>query len=75
MSAAASDGGIEASASRLSLCLDHLSLYEVSALDLIEIAARLECGAVSLFVRPLPLGPYKDLVCDAAARADVARAA
>jgi len=74
MSAAASDGGIEASASRLSLCLDHLSLYEVSALDLIEIAARLECGAVSLFVRPLPLGPYKDLVCDAAARADVARA-
>lgn len=53
------------------LCLDHLSLYDVTALELIEVAARLECDAVSLFVTPGPLGPYLDLTRDRAARADV----
>jgi sugar phosphate isomerase/epimerase len=54
--------------------LDHLSLYDVSALELIEVAAKLECNAVSLFVMPLPLGPYLDLVNDRAARSDVVAA-
>jgi sugar phosphate isomerase/epimerase len=56
------------------LCLDHLSLYDLPALELIDVAAKLECNAVSLFVMPLPLGPYLDLVNDRAARADVASA-
>lgn len=53
------------------LCLDHLSLCDVPALELVEIAGTLECAAVSLFVRPLPLGPYRDLVDDPAARREV----
>ena len=32
------------------LCLDHLSLCDVPALELVEIAGTLECAAVSLFV-------------------------
>lgn len=54
-----------------SLCLDHLSLYDVTALELIEIAADVGCDAVSLFVTPTPLGPYRNLVADRAARAEV----
>jgi len=53
------------------LCLDHLTLSDLSALDLIEVAGALGCAAVSLFVQPLPLGPYKDLVNDQAARREV----
>lgn len=53
------------------LCLDHLSLSDLSALDLIEVAVALDCAAVSLFVRPLPLGPYRDLVTDLPARREV----
>lgn len=53
------------------LCLDHLSLYDVTALELIEIAAELHCDAVSLFVTPAPLGPYRDLTTDKAAKAEV----
>lgn len=53
------------------LCLDHLTLSDLTALELIEVAAALGCSAVSLFARPLPLGPYKDLVNDAAARREV----
>lgn len=53
------------------LCLDHLSLRDLSALDLIDVAAQLGCDAVSLFVLPLPLGPYRDLVNDQAARREV----
>jgi sugar phosphate isomerase/epimerase len=53
------------------LCLDHLSLYDVPALELIEIAAELGCDAVSLFVTPGALGPYLDLTRDKAAKADV----
>lgn len=56
------------------LCLDHLSLYDVPAIELIEVAATLGCDAVSLFVSPLPLGPYRDLVNDQAAKAEVMRA-
>ena len=53
------------------LCLDHLSLSDLTALELIEVAAALGCDAVSLFVMPLPLGPYRDLVHDRAARDEV----
>jgi len=53
------------------LCLDHLTLGDLTALELIEVAGELGCAAVSLFVQPLPLGPYKDLVNDAAARREV----
>lgn len=53
------------------LCLDHLSLYDVPALELIEVAAQLGCDAVSLFVTPGALGPYLDLTRDDAARAEV----
>ena len=56
------------------ICLDHLSLSDLTALELIEVAATLDCAAVSLFVMPLPLGPYADLVNDRAARAEVAAA-
>jgi sugar phosphate isomerase/epimerase len=55
-------------------CLDHLSLYDVGALELIDVSAELGCDAVSLFVSPLPLGPYLDLVRDRGARSDVVRA-
>jgi len=53
------------------VCLDHLSLHDVPALELIEIAAELGCDAVSLFVTPGALGPYLDLTRDKAAKADV----
>ncbi|GLV28349.1 xylose isomerase [Sphingobium sp. TomTYG75] len=53
------------------LCLDHLSLYDVTALELIKVAAELGCDAVSLFVTPTPLGPYRDLTTDRAAKAEV----
>ncbi len=53
------------------LCLDHLSLYDVPALELIQIAAELGCAAVSLFVTPGTLGPYLDLTRDKAAKAEV----
>ncbi len=53
------------------LCLDHLSLYDVTAFELIEIAAELACDAVSLFVTPTPLGPYRDLTTDRAAKMEV----
>ena len=53
------------------LCLDHLSLSDVAALDLIKIAAGVGCDAVSLFVTPAPLGPYRDLTSDHAAKAEV----
>ncbi len=53
------------------LCLDHLSLSDLDALELIDVAAKLDCTAVSLFVTPLPLGPYRDLVNDRGAKADV----
>lgn len=56
------------------LCLDHLSLSDLPVLDLIGVAAQLECGGVSLFVTPLPLGPYADLVNDMAARREVVAA-
>lgn len=56
------------------ICLDHLSLSDLTAIELIDVAAQLGCAAVSLFVTPLPLGPYRDLVNDAAARADVVSA-
>jgi sugar phosphate isomerase/epimerase len=56
------------------ICLDHLSLSDLTALELIEVAAQLDCAAVSLFVTPLPLGPCRDLVNDAAAKAEVVHA-
>lgn len=56
------------------LCLDHLSLSDLNALELIDVAAKLDCAAVSLFVTPLPLGPYRDLVNDKSARAEVVSA-
>ena len=56
------------------ICLDHLSLSDLTALELIEVAAELGCAAVSLFVTPLPLGPYRDLVNDAAAKVEVMHA-
>lgn len=56
------------------ICLDHLSLSDLTALELIEVAAQLNCAAVSLFVTPLPLGPYRDLVNDASAKAEVVHA-
>lgn len=57
-----------------SLCLDHLSLYDIPALELIKIAAQLDCDAVSLFVTPGHLGPYLDLTTDGAAKAEVVAA-
>ena len=39
------------------ICLDHLTLSDLSALELIEVAGELGCSAVSLFIKPLPLGP------------------
>lgn len=56
------------------LCLDHLTLSDLSAFDLIDIAARLEFTRVSLFVTPLPLGPYRDLINKPTARAEVVAA-
>ena len=56
------------------LCLDHLSLSDLTAVELIEVAAELGCAAVSLFATPLPLGPYLDLVNDRAAKAQVVSA-
>lgn len=56
------------------LCFDHLSLVDCPALEMIEVAGQLGCSSVSLFVRPLPIGPYLDLVTDAAARRDVVAA-
>jgi sugar phosphate isomerase/epimerase len=53
------------------ICLDHLSLSDLTALELIEVASSLGCAAVSLFVTPLPLGPYRDLVNDVVARREV----
>lgn len=53
------------------LCLDHLTLSDLTALELIDVASRLECRAVSLFIKPLPLGPYRDLLHDEPARAEV----
>lgn len=53
------------------LCLDHLTLSDLTALELIGVASRLECRAVSLFTKPLPLGPYRDLIHDKPARAEV----
>ena len=56
------------------LCLDHLTLSDLTALELIEVASTLECAAVSLFIKPLPLGPYCDLINDLPARAEVLKA-
>ncbi|WP_167304908.1 sugar phosphate isomerase/epimerase family protein [Sphingobium vermicomposti] len=56
------------------LCLDHLTLSDLTALELIDVAAKTGCASVSLFIKPLPLGPYRDLIRDKAARADVVRA-
>ncbi len=56
------------------ICLDHLTLYDLIALELIEVASQLGCAAVSLFVTPLPLGPYRDLINDRSARAEVMKA-
>ena len=53
------------------LCFDHLSLCDLPALEMIEVAGQLACSSVSLFARPLPIGPYLDLVTDQAARRDV----
>jgi sugar phosphate isomerase/epimerase len=56
------------------LCLDHLSLVNLTALELIEVAAALGCSRVSLFVSPLPITPALDLAEDKAACADVVKA-
>ncbi len=56
------------------LCLDHLTLSDLTALELIEVASETGCSSVSLFVKPLPLGPYRDLIHDCAARRDVVQA-
>ena len=56
------------------LYFDHLSLCDLSAYDVVEVAGQLSCTGVSLFVRPLPLGPYRDLVTDQAARREVVAA-
>ncbi len=56
------------------ICLDHLTLSDLTALELIDVAAQTGCASVSLFIKPLPLGSYRDLVHDKAARADVVRA-
>jgi sugar phosphate isomerase/epimerase len=53
------------------ICLDHLTLSDLTALELIETAGALGCQAVSLFVTPLPLGPYRDLIADLPARREV----
>lgn len=53
------------------LCLDHLTLSDLTARELIAVASELGCGAVSLFVKPLPLGPYRDLLRDKPARREV----
>ncbi|OCC25157.1 hypothetical protein MB02_00205 [Croceicoccus estronivorus] len=69
--------GVDASSGRAEaeemtgICFDHLSLCDISALDLIDVASSLDCEAVSLFVLPLPLGPYRDLVNDLPARQEV----
>jgi sugar phosphate isomerase/epimerase len=45
----------------LPLCLDHLSLVDLTALELAEVAAKLGFARVSLFITPLPLSPALDL--------------
>jgi len=57
-----------------SICLDHLSLVDLTALELIHVATELECARVSLFVTPLPLSPSLDLVNDRPAKAEVLQA-
>ena len=56
------------------LYFDHLSLCDLPACDVVEVAGQLGCAGVSLFVRPLPLGPYADLVTDQPARRAVVAA-
>jgi len=52
-------------------CLDHLSLVDLEARALIEVAADAGFAAVSLFATPIPISSARDLVHDAAARAEV----
>lgn len=56
------------------LILDHLSLPDLTALELVHVAAQAGFSRVSLFALPLPLGPYRDLVADTAARREVVQA-
>ncbi|WP_150294130.1 sugar phosphate isomerase/epimerase family protein [Sphingobium estronivorans] len=52
-------------------CLDHLSLIDLDARTVIDVAARAGFEAVSLFVTPIPISPTPDLVADRAARREV----
>jgi len=52
-------------------CLDHLSLVDLDARALIETAADAGFASVSLFAMPIPISPARDLLNDAAARAEV----
>lgn len=49
------------------LYLDHLSLVDLTALELAEVAAALGFAGVSLFISPLPLSPALDLTTNPAA--------
>jgi sugar phosphate isomerase/epimerase len=54
------------------VCLDHLSLVDLTPLELVEMAASAGFGAVSLFVTPLPLNPaIPDLSIETRARAQL----
>ena len=55
-------------------CLDHLSLADLDALTLINVAADAGFSAVSLFVTPVPISPTPNLVVDGAARRAVVAA-
>lgn len=52
-------------------CLDHLSLADLEALELIRVAADAGFAAVSLFATPIPISRARNLVTDRAARAEV----
>ncbi|MFT4054409.1 MAG: TIM barrel protein [Novosphingobium sp.] len=54
-------------------CLDHLSLVDLDAEQLIAIAADAGFAAVSLFVTPIPISAAADLVADATRRKAVTR--
>lgn len=53
------------------ICLDHLSLVDLGATELVRLAADLGFARASLFVTPIPIGPATDFTLDRAARSDL----
>lgn len=74
MAEAGSAPGGPSTTAKPAFCLDHLSLVDLDALALIEVAAAAGFSAVSLFITPIPISPTPDLLADGTARAAVLKA-